>query len=94
MSPYPVAFEQLFCPGSGAFASLFSKNPNLMGVSPGGGGGGGGRARALLELTDALPNDQPFINLIIQNVENTQNTACLNTLHELKCFHVKCLDTT
>ena len=33
-----MAFEQLLCPGDGAFASLFSKNPN----SRVGGGGGDG----------------------------------------------------
>ena len=35
------AFEQLFCPGGGAFANLFSKNPNSR------------RDGSLLELTDA-----------------------------------------
>ena len=50
MSPYPGAFEQLFCPGGGAFASLFKKV-----LIPGGRPGGGGRW-ALLELTDALPS--------------------------------------
>ena len=38
-SYHPGAFEQLFCPGGGAFASLFSKNLNF-GGSVGGGGGG------------------------------------------------------
>ena len=47
MSPYPGAFEQLFCPSSGAFASSFSKNANFRGSARGGGGGGW----ALLELT-------------------------------------------
>ena len=51
MSPYPGAFEQLFCPGGGAFASSFSKNANSRGSAWGGGGGG---RWALLELTDAL----------------------------------------
>ena len=41
LSPYPGAFEQLFCPGGGAFASSFSKNANSR-VSAGGGGGGDG----------------------------------------------------
>ena len=31
MSPYPRAFDQLFCPAGGAFASLFKKNPNSRG---------------------------------------------------------------
>ena len=44
---YPGAFEQLFCPGGGAFASSFSKNANSRGSARGGGGW------ALLELTDA-----------------------------------------
>ena len=48
LSPYPGAFEQLFCPGGGAFASSFSKNANSRGSARGGGGW------ALLELTDAL----------------------------------------
>ena len=47
--PPPGAFEQLFCPGGGAFASLFSNNPNFQGSARGRGGGGW----ALLELTDA-----------------------------------------
>ena len=45
LSPYPGAFEQLFCPGGGAFASLLSKNPNSRGSARGG--------WALLKLTDA-----------------------------------------
>ena len=50
MSPYPGAFEKLFCPSGGAFASSFSKNANSRGSARGGGGGGW----VLLELTDAL----------------------------------------
>ena len=38
---YPGAFEQLFCPGGGAFASSFSKNANSRG-QPGGGMGTAG----------------------------------------------------
>ena len=49
LSYHPGAFEQLFCSGSGAFASLFSKNPNSRGSARGGRDGGW----ALLELTDA-----------------------------------------
>ena len=47
LSPYPGAFEQRFCPGGGAFASLLSKNPNSRGSARWGGW-------AVLELTDAL----------------------------------------
>ena len=39
LSHHPGEFEQLFCPGGGAFASLFSKNPNSRGSAGGGGGG-------------------------------------------------------
>ena len=56
MSPYSGAFEQLFCPGGGAFASSFSKNANSRG-QPGGGGW------ALLELTDALLRAQELLFL-------------------------------
>ena len=53
LSPYPGAFEQLFCPGRVAFASLFSKSPNSRWSGRWGGGGWVG-GWALLELTDAL----------------------------------------
>jgi len=43
---YRGAFEQLVCPRRGAFAGLFSKNPNARGSVRGG--------SALLEMTDAL----------------------------------------
>ena len=43
LSHYPGAFEQLVCPSRGAFASLFSKNPNSRWSAPPGGGGGGHR---------------------------------------------------
>ena len=33
LSPYPGAFEQLFCPGGGAFASLFLNKMPIIGIT-------------------------------------------------------------
>jgi len=64
--PYCGAFEQLIYPRRGAFAGLFSKNPNAQGWARAGG-------RTLLEMTDALFNALPFFIIF--------KTARLETIH-------------
>ena len=64
MSPYSGAFEQLFCPGGGAFASSFSKNANSWGSARGGGGGMGTTG-----IDDAL-----------QRLHDNEYFACMNAL--------------